>query len=56
VDDRLTGHIEETDGRIDRVTEELKVKTTVLEIDLGRHVEDMDSDTESLRQELINVK
>jgi hypothetical protein len=39
LDDRLTGHIEETDRRIDRITEELKAKTKVLEIDLGRHVE-----------------
>jgi hypothetical protein len=39
LDDRITGHIEETDRRIDRITEELKAKTKVLEIDLGRHVE-----------------
>jgi exonuclease VII large subunit len=39
LDDRLTGHIEETDRRMNRVTEELKSKTKVLEIDLSRHVE-----------------
>jgi len=39
LDDRLTGHIEETDKRMDRITEELKAKTKVMEIDLGRHVE-----------------
>jgi ferritin-like metal-binding protein YciE len=44
LDSRFTGHIEETDRRIDRVTEELKVKTKVLEIDLGCHVENTDGD------------
>jgi ribose 1,5-bisphosphokinase PhnN len=39
LDNRLTGHIEETDRRIHRITEELKAKTKVLEIDLSRHVE-----------------
>ena len=52
LDDRLTGHI----GEMDRVTEELKAKTKVLEIDLGRHVKNTDSDMQSLRQELIQVK
>ena len=58
LDDRLTGHIEETGRRVDRITEELKAKTKVLEIDLGRHVENTDSDihVQSLRQELILVK
>ena len=55
-DDRLTGHIEETDRRMDRITEELKAKTKVLEIDLSRHVENTDGDIQSLRQELIQVK
>jgi uncharacterized protein YkvS len=44
VDDGLTGHIEETDKRLDRITEELKAKTKFLEIDIGRHVENTDSD------------
>jgi len=56
LDDRLTGHIEETDKRMDRITEELKAKTNVLEIDLGRHVENTDSDIQSLKQELIQTK
>jgi len=56
LDDPLTGHIEETDKRIDRITEELKAKTKVLEIDLGRHVENADSDIQSLKQELIQMK
>ena len=56
LDERLTGHIGETDRRIDRITEELKTKTKVLEIDLGRHVKNTDSDMQSLRQELIQVK
>jgi uncharacterized protein (UPF0210 family) len=56
LDDRLIGHIEETDRRIDRITEELKVKTKVLEIDLSRHVENTDSDIQSLRQELMQVR
>ena len=43
LDDRLTGHIEETDKRMDRITEELKAKTKVLETDLGRHVENTDN-------------
>jgi len=30
LDDWLTGHIEETDRRIDRITEELTAKTKVL--------------------------
>jgi len=33
---------------MDRITEELKAKTRVLEIDLGRHVENADSDIQSL--------
>ena len=56
LDDRLTGHIEETDRRMDRITEDLKAKTKVLEIDLSRHVENTDGDIQSLRQELIQVK
>jgi len=56
LDDRLTGHIEETDRRIDGISEELKAKTKVLEIDLGRHVENTDSDIDSFRQKLIQVK
>jgi hypothetical protein len=56
LDDRLTGHIEETDKCINRITEELKAKTKVLEIDLGRHVENADSDIQSLKQELIQMK
>jgi hypothetical protein len=56
LDDRLTGHIEETDRCIDRVTEELKAKTKVLEIGLSRQVENTDSDIQSLRQELIKAK
>jgi hypothetical protein len=46
-DDRLTGHIEETDRRIDRITEELQDKTKVLELDLGRRVENTNSDLQS---------
>jgi len=38
------------------ITEELKVKTKDFEIDLGRHVENTDSDIESLRQQLIQAK
>ena len=56
LDDRLTGHIEETDRRMDRITEEVKAKTKVLEINLSRLVQDTDGDVESLRQELIQVK
>jgi ElaB/YqjD/DUF883 family membrane-anchored ribosome-binding protein len=56
LDDRLTGRIEETDRRIDRISEELEAKTKVLEIILGQHVENTESDIESLRQELIQVK
>jgi guanylate kinase len=43
LDDRLTGHIEETDKRLDRITEELKATTKILEIHLGRHVENTNS-------------
>ena len=49
-DDRLTGHIEETDRRMDRITEELKAKTKVLEIDLSRHVENTDGETRSVQK------
>jgi len=38
LDDRLTGNIEETDKRIDRITEKLKAKTKGLEIVLSWHV------------------
>jgi hypothetical protein len=50
LDDWLTGHSEETDKRIDRITEELKAKTKVLQ------VENTDSDIGSIRQQLIRVK
>ena len=56
LDDRLTGHIEETDTRIDRITEELKAKTKVLALNLSQHVENTEGDVQSLRQELIQVK
>jgi hypothetical protein len=56
LDNRLTGHTEETDRRTDRITDELKAKTKVLEIDVGRHAENTDGDIQSLRQELIQVK
>jgi hypothetical protein len=55
-DDRLTGHMEEMGRHIDRITEELKAKTKVLEIDFSWHVENTDSDIQSFRQELIQVK
>jgi hypothetical protein len=44
------------DRRKDRITEELKAETKILEIDLCRHVENTDSDIESVRQELIQAK
>jgi hypothetical protein len=56
LDDRLTGHTEETDKRLDRITEELKANTKVLQIDVGWHVENTDSDIQSLRDELIQMK
>jgi hypothetical protein len=39
LDDRLTGHIEETDRCMDRITEELKTKTNISEIYLSRNVQ-----------------
>ena len=48
LDNLLTGHIEETDRRINRISEELKAKRKVLEIYLDRHVENTGSDIESL--------
>ena len=56
LDDRLTGHIEETYRRMDRITEEVKTKTKVLEVDLSRHVNDTDGHVQSIRQELTEVK
>ena len=56
LDDWLTGHIEEMDRCIERITEELKAKTKVLEIDLSRYVKNTDSDIQSLREQLIQVK
>jgi hypothetical protein len=56
LDDRLTGHFEETDKRIDRITEKLKATKKILEKYLGRHVENADSDIQSLKQELIQMK
>jgi hypothetical protein len=53
LDDRLTGHIEKTGRRMNRVTEELDAKTKLLETDLRQHVE---SDIQSLRQELNQAK
>jgi hypothetical protein len=37
--ERLSGHIEETDKRIDRINQELKVRTKGLAVDLSQHVE-----------------
>ena len=56
LDNRLTDHFEETDRRMNRITEELKAKTKILEIDLGRRVQDTDGGVQSLRQQLIEVK
>jgi hypothetical protein len=56
LDDRLTGHIEKTYRRMDRITEEVKTKTKVLEVSLSKHVNDTDGFVQSLRQELIEVK
>jgi hypothetical protein len=47
-DDPLTGHIEETNRRTDRVIEELNAKTKVLEIDFSRRVANTDSDIQPL--------
>jgi SMC interacting uncharacterized protein involved in chromosome segregation len=56
LDERLTGHIEEADKRLDRITEEIKAKTRVLGIDLSRQVENTDTGIQSLKQELIQMK
>jgi ElaB/YqjD/DUF883 family membrane-anchored ribosome-binding protein len=56
LDNHLTGRIEETDRRIDRISEELEAETKVLELILGQHVENAESDIESLRQKLMQVK
>ena len=39
LDDRLTGHIEETDRCMDRITEEPKNKTNISDIYLSRNVQ-----------------
>lgn len=49
VDKHLTGHIEETDGRIGRITEELKTKTQVLEVNFSQNVEIKNNDIQSIR-------
>jgi hypothetical protein len=56
LDDWLTGHIEETDRHISRVSEEQSAKTKVLEINLTRNVENTGSDVQSLRQESLQAK
>jgi hypothetical protein len=56
LDNRLTGHFEETDKRMNKITEEIKTKKNILETDLCRHVQVTDGDVQSLRQELIEVK
>jgi hypothetical protein len=56
LDERLTVHTEEAEKRVDRITEECKAKTRVLEVDLSRQVENTDNGTQSLKQELIHVK
>ena len=55
LDDRLTGHAEETDRHIGRITEELKAKTRILEMNLSQHVEENRNDIQSITQELIQV-
>jgi hypothetical protein len=55
LDDRLTGHAEETDRHIGRITEELKAKTRILEMNLSQHVEENRNDIQSISQELIQV-
>jgi hypothetical protein len=56
LDERLTGHIEKADKRLDRITEECKAKTRVLEIELSRQVENTDNGIQSLKQKLMQVK
>jgi hypothetical protein len=53
---RLSGHIEETDQRINRITQELKVRTKGLAVDLSQHAENTDSEIHSVRQEWEQVK
>ena len=38
-----------------RITEELKAKTKVLEIDLSRHVENTDGETRSVQKVSSNI-
>jgi predicted Holliday junction resolvase-like endonuclease len=52
VSEQLTGHFTETDQRIDRVTQEVNAKTTILATDLTQHITQTGSDIQALRQEV----
>ena len=56
LENRLTGHIEETDQRINRITQELKVRTKGLAVDLSQQAENTDSEIQLVRQEWEQVK
>jgi len=49
-------HIDETDRRIDRISEELSAKTKILATDLLSHVELTDNDIEAVRNHVTQVK
>jgi predicted secreted protein len=56
LNDKLTGHITETDQRIDRVTKEIYAKSRILATDLTQHIKQTDSDIQVVRQDVAQVR
>jgi hypothetical protein len=56
LNDKLTGHITETDQQIDRVTQEINAKTRILATDLNQHIKQTDSDIQDVRQDVAQVR
>ena len=52
---KLVEHIDETDRRIDRISEELSARTKILATDLLCHVELTDNDSEVVRNHVTEV-
>jgi hypothetical protein len=54
--DKLVEHIDGTDKRIDRISEELSARTKILATYLLSHNDPTDNDTEALRNQITEFK
>lgn len=55
-ENKLAGHSNETDRRIDRMSQEVNARTTILATDLVNHIDKTDKDIEAIRQQVTQVK